>query len=278
MNRVIPFVLLSTGFLLLSAPDTGAHVPPSQQEEKPRLLTLPSQRALEERATVMEIIQTMEPQRRLELGEAFLQEYPDSPFMARVLLTMAEAYRMQGNFEKTIEVGKKVLEQKPGDLLARILLADALVEGTLPSQTDAPARYQRAEKLAHEALNIIPTAYPDAARPPGVEQEQYDRQRRYVEAQPHASLGFLYLRRGDFLRAEDELKKAVELNQLRPNGTDHLRLAFAHIRQAEWAEAKVVLDRCVELGGATAVLAQEQLEIIRKKLNSQTPLEKPHPE
>lgn len=278
MNRVIPLVLLSAGFLLLSAPDTGAHVPPSQQEAKPRLLTLPSQRALEERATVMEIIQTTEPQRRLELGEVFLQEYPDSPFMARVLLAMAEAYRMQGNFEKTIEVGEKVLEQNPGNLLARILLADALVEGTLPSQTDAPARYQRVEKLAREALDIIPTAYPATARPPGVEQEQYDRQRRYVEAQPHASLGFLYLRQKDYLRAEDELKKAVELNQLRPNGTDHLRLAFAHIRQAEWAEAKAVLDRCVALGGATSVLAQEQLEIIRKKLSSQTPSEKPQPE
>jgi tetratricopeptide (TPR) repeat protein len=185
---------------------------------------------------------------------------------------------MLGNYQKTIEYGEKVLERNPRDLLARILLADALVEGTVPSAADSAERYKRAEEFARQVLEQLPLAYADDRRPPSIALDVFDSQRRFIESQPRATLGYIHLIKGDNQEAEEELTRAVELNQVSPNGTDYLRLAVAHIRQEEWAEAKTVLERTAQLGGQAAVLAQEYMAVVEKKLNGNPVAEKEQPQ
>ena len=265
---------LLAGVPALTAQEQSAP-PQGEQEQQPQLLSLPSRQAQEERAAVVELLQMQAPKDRLTLVEEFLRKYPESPLRARVYLGAAEAYRMLQNYEKAIEFGEKVLKLSPNDLIARILIAESLVESTLPSETGSGQRYQRAEDLARKVLELIPELYKDESRPAGLTPEEFDLQRTYIASQPRAALGFLYLRKEEYQKAEEELKQSVELNRLSPNGTDYLRLGFAHIRQEEWAEAKTVLNQCSELGGASAVLALEYLETVNKKLaEQQTPEEK----
>ncbi len=249
-----------------------------QGQESPRLENLPSRQMAEEQAAVKELLQVQKPADRLVLVDEFLRRYPDSFFLGRVHLAAAEAYRMLGNYEKAIESGEKVLERNPQDLLARILLADSLVEGTVPSAADSAERYQRAEEFARQALEQLPAVYADAKRPPGIPPEDFDLQRRFIESQPRATLGYLHLIQGSNQQAEEELKRSVELNQVSPNGTDCLRLAVAHIRQEEWTDAKDVLERCTQLGGRSAVLAHEYLAVVAKKIAGQEAPEKEQPQ
>ena len=262
--------------LAFAAPAAAGMV--QQGQESPRLENLPSRQIAEERAAANELLQVQKPADRLVLVEEFLRRYPDSPFLGRVYLAAAEAYRMLGNYEKAIENGEKVLERNPQDLIARILLADSLVEGTVPSAADSAERYQRAEELARQVLEQLPVVYADAKRPPALPPEEFDLQRRLIESQPRATLGYIHLIQGDNQKAEEELKRSVELNQVNPNGADYLRLAVAHIRQEEWAEAKVVLERCTQLGGQAAVLAHEYLAVVAKKIAGQEAPEKELPQ
>ena len=276
-------VLLPCVVLICALPAAGAFSPvPQQQEESPPASVSeasPAQSSPEEMAAFQALVQTRDPQQRLALVRQFLASYPKSSLRSRAYAAGAEAYRMQNNFDKTIEYGEKALELSARDPLVLILLADALAEGAVSAATDAQQRLSRAAEYARQALGLLPDMIAAAPQPPDVSSEQFRMQWGYIEAQPHATLGFIYLRRQDYARAEEELQQATALNRIKPNAVDFLRLGFAHMRQEEWVEAKAALERCREIGGSAAATAQQQLEEVAKKLQQQgdtqsDPLEK----
>ena len=214
-------------------------------------------------------MQAQDPQQRLALVHQFLSSYSESLLRSRTYAAGAEAYRMQNNFDQAIEYGEKALELSTRDPFVLILLADALSEGTASTASDLHQRLTRAEEYARQAIEFLPGMFAAVPRPSGMSEEQFRMQWNYIEAQPHATLGFIYLRRQDYARAEEELQQATALNRIKPNAVDFLRLGFAHIRQEEWAEAKATLERCLEIGGSTALTAQQHLEEVAERLQEQ---------
>lgn len=276
-------VLLPCVVLICALPAAGTvRAAPQQQEESPpgsESKAAPAQSSPKEMAAFQALAQTRDPQQRLALVRQFLASYPESSLRSRTYAAGAEAYRMQGNFDQAVEYGEKALELSGRDPLVLILLADALAEGAVSTAPDAQQRLSRAEEYARQALGFLPDMLAAAPQPPDMPSEQFRMQWKYIEAQPHATLGFIYLRRQDYARAEEELKQATALNRIKPNAVDFLRLGFAHMRQEEWVEAKAALERCREIGGSAAATAQQQLEEVAKKLQEQEdtqpdPLEK----
>ena len=266
-------VLLPCVVLICALPAAGAFSPaPQPQEESPPASVseaAPAQTSPKEMAAFQALVQTRDPQQRLVLVRQFLASYPESSLRSRTYAAGAEAYRMQGNFDQAVEYGEKALELSGRDPLVLILLADALAEGAVSTAPDAQQRLSRAEGYARQALGLLPDMLAAAPQPPDVPSGQFRMQREYIEAQPHATLGFIYLRRQDYARAEEELQQATALNRIKPNAVDFLRLGFAHMRQEEWVEAKAAFDRCLEIGGSAALTAQQQLEEVAKKLQEQ---------
>ena len=266
-------VLLPCVVLICALPAAGTvRAAPQQQEEPPPgsgSETAPAQTSPKEMAAFQALVQTRDPQQRLALVRQFLASYPESSLRSRTYAAGAEAYRMQGNFDQAVEYGEKALELSGRDPLVLILLADALAEGAVSTVPDAQQRLSRAEEYARQALGLLPDMFAAAPQPPDVSSEQFRMQWNYIEAQPHATLGFIYLRRQDYARAEEELQQATALNRIKPNAVDFLRLGFAHMRQEEWVEAKAAFDRCLEIGGSAAATAQQQLEEVAKKLQEQ---------
>jgi tetratricopeptide (TPR) repeat protein len=266
-------VLLPCVVLICALPAAGAFSPAPQQQEEPPPGAAneagPVQPPPEQIAAYQALVQAQDPQQRLVLVHQFLASHPKSSLRSRTYAAGAEAYRMQGNFGQAVEYGEKALELSGRDPLVLILLADALAEGAVSTVPDAQQRLSRAEEYARQALGLLPDMFAAAPQPPDVPSEQFRMQWEYIEAQPHATLGFIYLRRQDYARAEEELQQATALNRIKPNAVDFLRLGFAHMRQEEWVEAKTALERCREIGGSAAATAQQQLEEVAKKLQEQ---------
>ena len=275
-------VLLPCVVLICALPAAGAFSPAPQQQEEPPLGSVsevaPAQSSPKEMAAFQVLVQTRDPQQRLALVRQFLSSYPESSFRNRTYAAGAEAYRMQGNFDQAVEYGEKALELSGRDPLVLILLADALAEGAVSTVSDAQQRLSRAAEYARQALGLLPDMFAAAPQPPDVSSEQFQMQWDYIEAQPHATLGFIYLRRQDYARAEEELQQATTLNRIKPNAVDFLRLGFAHMRQEEWVDAKAAFDRCREIGGSAAATAQQQLEEVAKKLQEQGDTQSDPPE
>lgn len=231
----------------------------------------------EETAAIQTMNETSDPQQRLALVEEFLAKYPESALQGRAYAAAAEAYRMQNNFAKAIESGEQALQAFPRDAISMILVADSLAESSRPNQPDYQERLAKAEDYAQRALGILPEWFAGLTRRPEVPEEQYKERERYVEAQVHAVLGYVYLQKAQFAQAEEELKKAIEMAQSRPNAFDYLRLGAAQLVQKKYDEAGASLQRCVELGGGVAETCQQRLarvQALQKAQSAQPPTEK----
>ncbi len=223
----------------------------------------------EEKAALQKIMETANTQERLALVEQFLAKWPQSSLRGGVYVWASEAYRIQRNYDKAVEYGQQALDLNPRDPFALIFVADSLAEGAVPVQADFKERLARAEEYARRAVEVLPEIFASATRRPEMPEEEYTRQQKALEAQPHATLGYIYLRQNDYPRAVEELKLATELNQYRPNAMDFLRLGVAQFRAKQYPEAEASLQRCVEIGGPPAETAQRQLVSVRRLLQAQ---------
>jgi len=218
---------------------------------------------------VQTILQMNDPQQRLTLVDQFLAEYPASQFRGTVLLAAAEAHRMQNDYDQAVEYGERALAINPRDAISLILVADSLSEGTHPNQADYEKKLNKAEEYSRRALAILPELFASVPHRPDVPEEQYKLRENYMEAQVHATLGFVYYRRKKFDDAEKELKLATDMNQLRPNAADYERLGVVQLEQKKYQEAKANFQRCQELGGVAFETCAKRIERVDKMLGTE---------
>lgn len=263
--------------LLLALPALAGQPQPekSQQQPPPPAAQPP---AVTDISAIQEILQTADPVQRLALVEKFLTDFPQSPYRAHAFLAAAEAYRLQSNFAKAIEYGGRALELNPRNALALILVADSLSEGSQPSQPEFNDNMKKAEDYSRQALTALPEFFASQQRNPNVPAEQYKLQEDYIEAQVHATLGYIYLRRDDFPAAEEELKMATDLNQLRPNSADFERLGLVQVQQKKYDLARASFQHCVDSGGVSAETCQRRLELLDKMTQPSQPKQEPKPQ
>ena len=225
----------------------------------------------EEKAAAQKINETTDLQERLALVEQFLAKWPQSSLRGGVYAAASEAYRIQRNYDKAVEYGQQAIDLNPRDPLALMTVADSLAEGAVSVQPDYQEKLARGEEYCRRALEILPELFAKAGSRSDMPEEEAKVQQKYFEAQPHATLGYIYLRQNDYPRAIEELKLATELNQYRPDGMDFLRLGVAQFRAKQYAEAETSLQRCVEIGGPAGETAQRQLVSVRRLLQAQQP-------
>ncbi|MFQ5723592.1 MAG: hypothetical protein ACE5G6_03795 [Terriglobia bacterium] len=225
------------------------------QEQQPPVGPTP-----DEQLAIEELMREDDAQKRLDLALQFLENYPESVFRGRAYATAAEAYRIDNNYAQAIEYGERALELSPQDAVTMIIVADSLVESSVPTREDYQDQLARAQDYAARALEILPELFAGMEHRPEVPEEEYQRQEDYVEAQAHAVLGYVYFRQRAYEQAEAELKESIRLTPDRPNPMDFLRLGYAHVRQREYQEARDVFQQCVQVIGEQARSCQQQLE------------------
>lgn len=220
----------------------------------------------DERADLQKIMQTGIPQQRLVLIEKFLEQYPDSQYRGLAYSAAAQAYRRQNKFAQAVKYGERALELNPNDLFSLILVADSLAESALPTQDDFQEKLTRAEEIARRALEVMPDLFANMPRRPEVPEEEYQKELKKLEAQPHATLGFIYLRRNQFAEAETELRQTIELTQPSPNAHDYERLGIVEMRQKKYKDAGAAFQRCIEIDMGIAANCQKRLDRIERIL------------
>ena len=216
-----------------------------------------------------QILQSNDPVARLQLVDKFLSAYPESRYRTYALAAGAEASRMKNDFDKAIEYGEKALALDPNYTVALILVADSLSEGSQSSQPDYQERLKKAEDYSKHALELLPAFFASWQRSPDIPAEQYELQEDSIEAQVHATLGYVYYRRNELPAAETELKMATDLNQLRPNSADFERLGLVQVQQKEYDLARDSFQRCVETAGPSSDVCQRRLELLEKVIEQE---------
>jgi tetratricopeptide (TPR) repeat protein len=184
------------------------------------------------------------PAKKAELGEKFIVEFKDSDFVpasyGMILRAYAgaqnwpkvmdiadrwaglpsatpvikvnaytaalEAGQQSNNFPKIIEYGDKILAIDPNNLNAQLVLATLLPERLPNDEAGKQAALTKAEGLANKAI----TGLSGMAKPAGVSDADWANFKNGSLGQLHGSLGYIYLTRAEYEKAEKTFEEAIK--------------------------------------------------------------------
>lgn len=204
----------------------------------------PQAKTPEEEAAYQAFLKEKDPNARVRLIEDFLLSYPNTELKESTYLAAMQAYQAKNDFNHLLTYGEMVLDENPENLTALLTLAAAISEMTDRNDSDSEEMLREGDQDALKALDVLQRL----RKPPGYPEDQWEEARRESESTAHAARGLIALIREDFVRAELELKEAVELTK-NPSATLLYRLGMSYSFQKKYSEALEVLDRAASLGG-----------------------------
>jgi len=197
--------------------------------------------------------------KRIELGEAFLQKYPNSRYRSPVYGTLIMAYVQSGQVQKMEEVADKEIALNPNDV--QVL---AVVGQTLPramnSKTPEPDKVlSKAEQYSKKAIELTPTI----PKPATVSDDSFTMAKNQTLGMAHGGLGLVYIRRGKFSEAIPELNQAVTIDPT-PDPVNYYLLGMANSKTSHFDDSAAAYNKCAATAGAMQETCKKGAEESKK--------------
>jgi tetratricopeptide (TPR) repeat protein len=167
--------------------------------------------------------------------------------------TVISGYQQLNDSAKMMEWGDKALGLKPDDLNTLAMLSNVMAERPPTNEEEKTKQMKRAEELADQALNQLPTylASPDGANMPA--QGKAD-----LTAQLHYTRGLIYLHQKKLGASQQEFLTALKS---KPNDPiTYYRLGIAYVQDMKADQAMDSLGKSVFLKGVSEANAMDLLK------------------
>jgi len=255
-RKMPPFAFLVVTFLLVMASDSRAQL--SNQSAGPNLnvasnemqtrMELSNMDALgdkEEIAAFQTFSKEQTPNRKIRLGNAFLEKYPKSPLVERVDAGMMNAYRTQQNWKDTYLFADQALALQPDDVDVLATVAWTIPHVYSPDDPDADQELKKSEEYAKHALEVLAKMH----KPSDMSDAQFVASKTRKSFQLHSALGLVDFRREDYANSANELQLATKGNAA-PDPTDLYVLGVDLENLKRYSEATEAFRGCSQIAGA----------------------------
>jgi tetratricopeptide (TPR) repeat protein len=197
--------------------------------------------------------------KRIELGEAFLQKYPNSRYRSPVYGSLIMAYVQSGQVQKMEETADKEIALNPNDV--QVL---AVVGQTLPramnSKTPEPDKVlSKAEQYYKKAIELTPTI----PKPATVSDDSFTMVKNQTLGMAHGGLGLVYIRRGKFSEAIPELNQAVTIDPT-PDPVNYYLLGMANAKTSHFDDSIAAYNKCAAAAGTMQETCKKGAEESKK--------------
>jgi tetratricopeptide (TPR) repeat protein len=188
----------------------------------------------------LQAIQTeQDPAAIMAKVDAFVAKFADSEFKAWVYTRAAEAAERKNDGSKVIIYSDLALEADPKAYHPMLMEAAELARSTRENDLDKDDKLGKAEKLARQAIEIIPTV----AKPnPQIPDAQWEEVKKEFVGDAHRDLGMIASVKKKYDVAIAEFKQAVEIPH-DPDVPTYIRLAAAYTDNKQPDEALAVLAK-----------------------------------
>jgi tetratricopeptide (TPR) repeat protein len=243
--------------------------PPAQQTDKsktsdvtPLTLDAPPPVNAEEDAAykAFQGVLQNDASKKIELGEAFLQKYPESRYRSPVYGALAYAYLQINNVQKMQEYGEKEIALAPTDVSILALLGQTLSRSAHGNTPDAVQTLTKAEQYSKQAIEITPTL----PKPQNITDEAFASAKNQTLAMAHSGLGLVYVRRGKNAEAISELDQAVKIDPS-PDPVNYYLLGMANKSTSHFDDAVAAFNKCVAMAGPMQAQCKAQAEDAKKQ-------------
>src|SRR5450432_1563104 len=182
--------------------------------------------------------------KQIELGEAFLQKYPESRYRATIYTMLTMNYLRAGQVQKMEAVADKELALNPNDVQIMAIVGQALPRAMNGSTPDQAKVLAKAEQYSRKAIELTPT-YP---KPANVSEESFSAVKNQTLAMAHGGLGLVEVRRGQFKEAIPELNQSVTLDP-NPDPVNFYLLGLANAKTSHFDDAIAAYNKCALIAG-----------------------------
>jgi tetratricopeptide (TPR) repeat protein len=180
-----------------------------------------------------------DPAAKIAKIEAFVQKFADTQFKAMAYTQAARAAEQMNAGSKVVIYSDLAIEADPKAYEAMLMESAELARTTRENDLDKDEKLGKSEKLAHEAMEIIPTV----PKPnPQIPDEQWEEAKREFLGDAHRDLGMIATVRKKYDVSIAEFKQAVEI----PHEADaptYIRLAAAYNDNRQPDEALATLAK-----------------------------------
>jgi tetratricopeptide (TPR) repeat protein len=197
--------------------------------------------------------------KRIELGEAFLQKYPNSRYRSPVYGTLVMAYVQSGQVQKMEEVADKEIALNPNDVQVMAVVGQTLPRA-MNSKTPEPDKVlAKAEQYSRKAIELTP-ALP---KPASVTDDAFSTVKNQTLGMAHGGLGLVYIRKGNFKDAIPELNQAVTIDPS-PDPVNYYLLGIANAKTSHFDDSAAAYNKCAAMPGAMQETCKKGAEEAKK--------------
>jgi tetratricopeptide (TPR) repeat protein len=204
--------------------------------------------------------------KKIELGEAFQQKYPQSRYLPVIYSSLTKLYLETNQVQKMEDVGDKEVQLSPTDVQTMAILGQTIprtVNGNM-SGAEQQKQLAKAEDYSKRAIEVTPTI----AKPAELTDEQFATAKNLTLAMAHSGLGLVYVRRGKYADAIPELDQSVKLDPA-PDPVNYYLLGLANEKAAHFTEAVDAFNKCAGLQSSLQPTCKSGAEEAKKLANTQ---------
>jgi len=249
---------------------SGQQNPPSAQQQtdkdKANTLTLdtpaPPVNAEEDAAfKAFDAIPLTDGSKKTQAGEAFVQKYPQSRYLAPVYSNLVKLYLAANDIQKMQDAGEKDVALAPNDVQTLAILGQTIPRAWNSGMANAGQQLDKAEKFSKSAIELTPTI----PKPDGMTDAQFTLAKNQTLAMAHCGLGLVYFRRGKYDEAIPEFETSTKVD---PNPeadpVTYYVLAIADEKTSHFDAAVAAYTKCASIPGSLQPTCKNGVEQAKK--------------
>ncbi len=199
-----------------------------------------------------------------QLGEEFLQKYPQSRYRPEVYALLVRGYLSLNQVDKMEVVGDKEIELNPSDAQTLAIVGSTLPRVMSASTPEPQKRLDKAEQYSKKALEVLPTL----VKPAELSDADFLKAKDQTSALAYSGLGLVAFRRQKFAEAIPNFEQAVKLDPV-PDPVNFYLLGISNEKTSHFEDAVNAFTKCAAVPGGLQVTCKSGADEAKKMATTQ---------
>jgi len=199
-----------------------------------------------------------------QLGEEFLQKYPQSRYRSEVYALLVRGYLSLGQVDKMETVGDKEIELNPADAQTLAIMGSTLPRVMNAATPEPQKRLDKAEQYSKKALEVLPTL----VKPDELTDADFLKAKDQTSALAYSGLGIVAFRRSKFAEAIPNFEQAVKLDPM-PDPVNFYLLGIANEKTSHFDDAATAFTKCAAIPGGLQATCKSGADEAKKMATTQ---------
>lgn len=182
--------------------------------------------------------------KKTQLGEEFVDKYPQSRYRSEVVLFLARAYMTKGQFDKLQAAGDRELELKPVNPASLAVLGSNLSRVVTPATPDEQKHLDKAAEFCQTSLDTLATT----KKPSDVSDQKFEQAKNEYSAVNYSGLGTVAFREQKYDDAIKYLEQAIKLGGS-SDPVNYYLLGKANEAKTNYDQALDAYTKCAAVPG-----------------------------